>query len=457
MRLKLETERALDARREMAQRFLWDWGGSERFLFLTYDDIDNNSISDKRRTRRSNNFYLWGNLNLDDIHNFYVRFHGEQIDWNSGDQYRSTENQFHWNLEEGFDEGHYTINIDRALESYLSYYIPVQMQLKAGRFDTYIGSQLAYIRRTNAIQLEGKSKWVDFKVFGARTLTDKENIDFSVPGFRSSRRYFYGAELKYNGLRRHQPFLYALIEEDDSGESPEDPFQDYAFDSRYFGIGSRGEIIKNLYYQVEGIKQGGKRFPEASVAGIAPDKERIEAWAFDASLNYIYNIITHPSFSVEYAFGSGDSDRTGGPATGVDPSEGRVTTTVPGNKEGTKERNFLSFGYIDTGLSLAPRLSNLQMFRFGVSLTPSEFVKKRNVYAGVDFFIFRRDKKEGAISDSRADRPQRSLGKEFDVNVTWQIFSDLSASVDYGRFYPSSAYSDKDARDFLMFTMLFQF
>jgi hypothetical protein len=97
------------------------------------------------------------------------------------------------------------------------------------------------------------------------------------------------------------------------------------------------------------------------------------------------------------------------------------------------------------------------MFRFGVSLTPSEFVKKRNVYAGVDFFIFRRDKKEGAISDSRADRPQRSLGKEFDVNVTWQIFSDLSASVDYGRFYPSSAYSDKDARDFLMFTMLFQF
>jgi hypothetical protein len=446
MKLEQEARRALDARREMAQRFLWDWGGSERFMFLTYDDIDNNSVSDKRRTQRSNNFYLWGNLNLDDIHNFYVRFHGEHIDWNSGDQYRSTENQFHWNLEEGFDEGHYTISIDKALKSYLNYSIPVQINLKAGRFSSYLGSQLAFVRKVNGIQIEGKSKWVDFKVFGVRNLTDKENIDFSVPGFRSSRRFFYGAELKYNGFKRHQPYLFALIQEDDSGENIEDVDQDYEYDSRYYGIGSRGEIVKNLYYRVEGILEDGKSFPEAATEGIAPDNVQIDAWAFDASLHYVYNILTHPTLSAEYAFGSGDSDRTE-----------RVTTTVPGNQEGTTDRNFLNFGYIDTGLSMAPRISNLQMFKFGFSLTPSERMGNRNVNVGVDFFIFRKDKKEAAISDSRADRPQRNLGKEFDVNVTWQIFSDLSTSVNYGRFYPGNAYSDKDAKDFVMFTMMFQF
>jgi hypothetical protein len=360
-----------------------------------------------------------------------VRFHGEHIDWNSGDQYRSTENQFHWNLEEGFDEGHYTISIDKALKSYLSYSIPVQINLKAGRFSSYLGSQLAYVQKGNGIQIEGKSKWFDFKVFGVRSLVDKENIDFSVPGFRSSRRFFYGAELKYNGFKRHQPYLFALIQEDDSGENIEDVDQDYEYDSRYYGIGSRGEIVKNLYYRVEGILEDGKSFPEAAAArGFSPDNEQIDAWAFDVSLHYVYNILTHPTLSAEYAFGSGDSDRT---------------------------RNFLNFGYIDTGLSMAPRISNLQMFKFGFSLTPSERMGNRNVNVGVDFFIFRKDKKEAAISDSRADRPQRNLGKEFDVNVTWQIFSDLSTSVNYGRFYPGNAYSDKDAKDFVMFTMMFQF
>ncbi len=457
MRLEQETQRALELRREMAQRFLWDWGGSERFMFLTYDDIDNDRISDKRRTMKSNNFYLWGNLNLDDIHNFYVRFHGEHIDWNQGDQYRSTENQFKFNLEEGFDEGHYTLNIDRALESYLSYSIPVQMKLKAGRFRTYIGSQLAYVRKSNGIQLEGKSKWVDFKVFGVRNLIDEENIDFSVPGFRSSRRFFYGAELKYTGLKKHIPYVFALIQEDDSGENIEDPDQDYEYDSRYYGIGSRGEIIKSLYYQVEGILEDGKSFPEAATEGIAPDNVQIDAWAFDASLHYVYNILTHPTFSAEYAFGSGDSDRTERPTDGADPSANRVVTTVPGNEEGTTDRNFLNFGYIDTGLSMAPRISNLQMFKFGLSLTPTEYIGNRSVNVSVDFFIFRKDKKKAAISDSRADRAQRSLGKEFDVNVSWQIFSDLAASINYGRFYPSNAYSDKDAKDFLMFTMSYQF
>ncbi len=446
-RLELEAQRALDLRRTLAQRLLWDWGGSERFMFLTYDDIDNARVSDKRRTQRSNDFYLWGNLNLEDIHNFYVRFHGQHIDWNPGDEYRSTENQFHFNIEEGFDQGTYTLNIDKALKNYLNYSIPVQMELTVGRFRSYIGKQIVYSNRGNGIQLSGRSKWVDFKLFGFRNLIDEENIDYSVPGFRSSKRFFYGAEFSYKGFQKHVPYIFALIQEDDSGENIEDINQDYEFDSRYYGIGSRGQIIKNLYYEIEGILEDGNRYPEADVIGRPPDEEEIDAWALDATLTYTHNILTHPTFSAEYAFATGDSDRTG-----------RVTNTIGGgNKEGTTDRGFLGFGYLNTGLSMAARFSNLHVYRFGLSLTPSEFVKKRNINVGVDFFLFRKDKSEAAISDTRADRPQRNLGKEFDVNITWKVFSDLNASVDYGRFYPGNAYSDKDAKDFVMFTMMFQF
>ncbi len=51
-KLEMEVQRVMDIRGTMAQRLLWDWGGSERFIFLTYDDIDNNRVSDKRRTSR---------------------------------------------------------------------------------------------------------------------------------------------------------------------------------------------------------------------------------------------------------------------------------------------------------------------------------------------------------------------------------------------------------------------
>lgn len=286
-KMDAEIARSLEARKELSQHLLWDWGGSERFMFMTYDDIDNDRQSDKRRTQKSNNFNLWVNMNLGDIHSVYVRLSGQHIDWNRGDKYRSTENQLKWNLEEGFDQGTYTLSIEKALKEYFNYEMPVQLKLTAGRFRSSLGSQLAYSKKGNGVQLEGKSKWIDLKLFAFRNLIDEENIDFTTPGFRSSKRYFYGAEAKYNGFKKHMPYLFALIQEDHSGENIEDPDQDYEYDSRYYGVGSRGQIIKNLYYEIEGILETGRSFPEASEArGFSPDNEQIEAWAFDATLTY---------------------------------------------------------------------------------------------------------------------------------------------------------------------------
>ena len=456
-RLQLEAQRVFDLRRSMAQRYLWDWGGSETFTFSTYDDpvlIDDTNVRHKRRTVKSNTFNLWGSLNLDDIHNFYVRFKGYQNDYNRGDQYRSTENQFKWNLEEGLDEGSYAINIDKAVEKYFKYTMPLQLRLTAGRFTTSIGSQLAYTKKTNGVQLDGQNKWVGFKLFGARNLTDEENVDFSVPGFRSSKRWFFGAEASYKGFKKHVPYLFALIQEDHSGESkPEHSEQDYEYNSRYYGIGSRGQITNSIYYSIEGILEDGKSNPEAGtdpeetrvIIG-PPDTEPIDAWALAASIHYSFNVVTHPNLSAGYAFGTGDSNRSA-----------KVVTTVPGNQEGSTDRNFLNFGYIDTGLSLAPRISNLQMIKLGLSMTPLEFVKKKNVKLDANFFIFRKDKKESEISDNRAVYPRRKIGREIDVSVVWNVFSDLNVSVDYGRFYPGGAYYYREDRDNIGLTILYQF
>ena len=198
--------------------------------------------------------------------------------------------------------------------------------------------------------------------------------------------------------------------------------------------------------------EDGKSNPEAGsapeiidLAG-PPDTEPIDAWAFTSSIHYSFNVITHPNLSAGYSFGTGDSDRSA-----------KVVTTTLGNQEGTTDRNFLYFGYIDTGLSLAPRLSNLQMIKFGLSMTPSEFVKKRNVSLNTTFFLFRKDKKEAEISDNRAVKQHRNIGKELDISVVWNVFSDLNVSVDYGRFYPGGAYYYDEARDNIRLTVLYQF
>ncbi|MBT6045986.1 MAG: alginate export family protein [Chloroflexi bacterium] len=445
-KLDMEVQKVMDIRASKAQRLLWDWGGSDRYTFLTYDDIDNAGVSDKRRTQRNNNTYLWSNLNLEDIHNFYVRLHLEHIDRNQGDEYRSHENRFKWNLEEGFHQGTYTLSIDKALKKYLKYESPVQLDLTMGRFSSYIGKQIAYAKRSNGVELNGRSEWVDFKLFGFKNLIDEENIDYSVPGFRSSRRYFYGVEFKYKGFKEHRPYVYALIQEDDSGENTEDTGQDYEYNSRYYGIGSRGLLFKKITYEIEGILEDGKSFPEAATAGVAPDNVQIDAWAFDAAFSYQYKVITQPIFSAQYAFATGDPHRVT-----------RVTNTIGGNREGSTDRSFLGFGYTDTGLSLAARMANLRMAKFGFSFKPLEPVGNSDVNMNVNYYLFGKDEKQGAISDTRADRPQRNIGKEFDVNITWKILSDLNASVNYGRFYPGNAYSDKDARDFVMASMTFVF
>ena len=108
-KLQIEAQKVFDLRRSMSQRFLWDWGGSETTSINTFDDpvlMSSTSFRHKRRTMKTNNFNLWGSLNLGEIHSFYVRLKGQHIDYNRGDHYRSSENQIKWNLEEGLMKVH---------------------------------------------------------------------------------------------------------------------------------------------------------------------------------------------------------------------------------------------------------------------------------------------------------------------------------------------------------------
>ncbi|MHC4787171.1 MAG: hypothetical protein ACYTE6_14545, partial [Planctomycetota bacterium] len=94
--------------------------------------------------------------------------------------------------------------------------------------------------------------------------------------------------------------------------------------------------------------------------------------------------------------------------------------------------------YIDTGLALAPNLSNLFIARLGGSTYPfratSSLGRLRMGAAGLLFF-----KIDSEASLNIPSRDGTFLGGEIDVFADWRIASDVSMNVRYGVFFPGDA------------------
>lgn len=260
-----------------------------------------------------------------------------------------------------------------------------------------------------------------------RTLPNEDNLDLSVPSGKKSGRTFYGIEGKYIGIPNHGLYGYVVFQRDDGDEDPEDAAQNFKYQSEYFAVGSEGTLIRNLRYATEWILETG----ESHTSGTNL-KEDIRAWATDTSLTYDVQLPMQPTLYAEYAFGSGDSDRT------------NVTDTVSGNTAGD-DTNFLYFGYLPTGYALSPRLSNLHMMKGGMSLKPFEkatFFNLKELSLSVDFYRFYKDEPNGGVFDSQANLNDRDIGYEIDFTLTWPLLSDLSVAVEYGHFDPGKAHPD---------------
>jgi hypothetical protein len=154
----------------------------------------------------------------------------------------------------------------------------------------------------------------------------------------------------------------------------------------------------------------------------------------------------HPKIGGEYIFASGDSDRMGSP-----------TNVLGGNTRGN-DTSFSGFGYRDTGLAFAPRMSNIHIWRTGASFMPLEKVKGLEKFElGTDWFMYARNHSAGAITDSTADTNAGFLGWEMDYYANWRITSDLSWTARVGTFFPTHAFSNETCRTFFLTGVTYSF
>ncbi len=415
-------------------QWLLDYGAWLNYRYIRYSNDDNDSSTeDLLKKRHWIDSRVWMKLafkpapeaDLGNEHYLYLRVKDLMID----DRPKETAGGWDhngWHLEYAY------FNCDMR-----------PLWVKAGRQYLSVGEGIAFSGVFDGAQILFLFPGWDFRAFAANTLPHEENIDTSVPGYdKESDRYFYGLEYNYLGFPGQTLYSYAVIQRDESDERPDDPTHDYRYNSEYFGAGGHGEIVPDFAYGLEFIKQTGK-----SITYDTDEKKNVDAWAAKFEMTYQPAIYARPKLSFEYAFGSGDSDRTS------------VTDSQNGNAFG-KDKNFLYFGYIFTGLALSPRLSNLHLYRTGISLRPLEkcsFFK--NVTLGVDYYRFYKDKKSGGIYDPEASESNDDVGSEIDATLGWRIFSDMGFSVEYGHFMPGEAYPDSsnDSQDYFSVSTTFMF
>ncbi len=297
--------------------------------------------------------------------------------------------------------------------------------VEAGRHYVTVGRGISYSDVNDALQCFLTFPQWKCKGFIAHTLPHEDNIDGSVPGSSAgSDRLFYGFEGAYSGIPRHNFYSYLVVQRDYTDEEPEDPFHDYAYNSEYIGIGAHGDIVPSLHYLAEAIRETGSSYIYES-----NEKADVDAWAGVFEVAYDWMAYSHPRFSFRYAFGTGDSGRAS------------VTDTAYGNPAG-RDNNFLYFGYIPTGYALSPRLSNLHFLKGSASFFPFEAIRPlKRCTLGVDYYRYYKDKAGGAIYDADATEDKSYVGDEVDLELFWQLFSDVSCTLQYGHFVPGDAYS----------------
>jgi len=410
------------------QKIDWDAGGWYSFYTYLWDDGIESS-----RTYRRHDVRGWTSLSLDrGAHQFYVRGRLLFHDFNSGDAYDGNDDDTEGpNLDRGF----YQFDLRRAVQAARREPMDWNLRVKAGRDYVELGTGYALSLPMDHVLLTLEAADLEVQGLAGMSVHSTDDIERSRPGSGRMERCFWGGQVKYKGLERHEPFFYGFIQEDHNEEARRVPFQEYDYNSWYLGIGSTGEVVKDLRYATELVFEGGSSYGHRRWL----TDDRICAWAYDLELDYLPRRAWKPRFSGAYMFAGGDGDRFGSP-----------TDAVGGNTRG-KDTGFSGFGYRDTGLAFGPRLSNVHVWRLGTGFHPLEDIEGlENLEVGTDWFLYCRNHGDGAVSDPTADRTSNYLGWEMDYFVNWRLTSDLAWTARLGTFFPGSAFSDRTTRTFFL-------
>ena len=306
-----------------------------------------------------------------------------------------------------------------------------------GRKFYLLGSGIIFNGRGDGGEFNYYSKYIDLKLFGAYTgLLNKDTNPYKLVSnlyTDDGKRIFAGGTLS-KSFYNQTLYLLGLYQTDKNDEMDNSKSN---YNSQYYALGFKG-TFKNAFYFGEYIIERGKSYTDPDSA--TNQKQDIKASAAIVSMNYYFNVMLRPVLLLQYAYGSGDSDKS-------NPSS-------PTGNTKADDKGFMYFGSYSGGYALRPYLSNIHIYRAGVAISPLEknnniLLKRINLSA--TYSNYQKDVSNSTINGGEATEPKKDIGHGFDLGLTWQIFSDLSFFGNYALFVPGSAYaSGEKSRTFIM-------
>lgn len=250
---------------------------------------------------------------------------------------------------------------------------------------------------------------------------------FDAQLVNAGKRAFAGGEITsapYFGSRVSAQFLYTKDFNTDANKDG----KKFTYDAFYAGLAARGFIgAPSLRYMLEYAYQGGSTIND----GTANQSAAIAAHALQTEVAYnlpFYKDKFKPMVSLQYAFASGDADRSDG------------TNAAQVNAKGS-DTGFYYFGMFSGGLALKPRLQNIHVARLGVAGRPlGNFYAFRNLMLSLKYALYRKAIAEGKISDSNATEKNTDIGQGFDATLIYDFRSDLKFYYGFGLFQRGDAY-----------------
>ena len=449
----------------IAERAMVDVGALTSFGFLSVDDV-----GDTNNVLRQYDIQLYGYVNVDGVHEFFGRARFTYRDFNPGDSFRGDGDYWVYPF---YDRLWYRFDLRRAMEAYNGQTSVNNLRLQVGRQYVDWASSMVLSEQLYAgvVDLEIGNLFDAKFLIGTTPESSVIDFDSSRPSFDGeTNRLFAGAQLTLTKFRDHKPYIYVMAQRDHNKEDfatlqfqiaplpfPPTPVPTrYEYNSNYWAIGSNGQFTPRLRYEIEGIYETGSGLSNSydpatlnvppPVGTFVQTKEDVEAWAARGQLSYHLLDDNMTRFELEGIVASGDDDRA------LDTSN-----TFGGNTSGTKDNAFNAFGYINTGLSFAPPISNLTMIRLGGSTYPFRQSNwTRRLQVGADFFVYGKTDQNAPFDE--ATTSDWFLGWEPDVWMNWRVASDVAIFVRYGVFLPGDAIAGgKEARHYFYSGVTYSF
>jgi hypothetical protein len=410
-----------------ATRFLY--GGYFSMSVLGADDDFGST-----RMLRQPDLRLWADVARGG-HRVYGRFRFSYQDFNSGDSWSGRGDEWVWPLADL-----YWYRFDSRLDAQARRGEDPGFNLwfQGGRQQVDWGAGLTLDERLYSAMFGGEFR--SFALTGMVGVTPQEtttDYDPSRPFFDTDTdRLFWGFIAECTAISGHRPYLFVLGQQDNNGI----PLSgiDYAYDSTYIGVGSEGALSGRAHYHAEFVYEFGNSMSDP-FRTFPQTEEDVTAWAAVLGVVWIPPFGQEKAlrFEAEILLASGDGDRV------------FANRTLGGNLSGTDDKAFNSFGFVYTGLALAPDLSNLGSLRLTGSLEP---LGARTLGAGpirvtFDLFLMMRMEPDGGVSFT-APAGNRFIGTELDFGLEWRAFSDATVELRYGIFIPGTAGFDSDPRHF---------